>query len=234
MKQSDSEKRELPSSIDPDDWMETANEIKKIDAISVREESGVQLVSSLSDRTAEWLPDPVLLHDDYSSLISRPTASDFVFAYSPSAQSAIYRFQNKIARMLHVPMIVPYDSRPYALTHTNVISLGPSEWLGYLAQSRIVVTNSFHGVMFSILFRKPFIAVALRGAKKELNERFASTLSRLGLLKYLLTGDEPDAEVQRLIAAEPDWDAVHARIHEWREEAMVFLRENVQRRGENR
>lgn len=193
-----------------------------LDAISVREESGLRLVQELSTRQAEWLPDPTLLLDDYASVLVPPSEDEFVFGYCLRTSALIGQIQKQIAAACGLPLLTPYDPQQRWRARGTTLHLGPAEWLGCIAQARFVVTNSFHGTLFSILFRKAFITVPLVRRHEDLNERFRSVLCRLNLENRLLAADQP-RDVQRLIETPIDWDDVGARLDSWRTEAAQFL-----------
>jgi len=198
-----------------------------MDAISVREESGVDLVRQISGRPSVWVPDPALLLDDYEEIMADGPQGEYVFSYSLRTGALIGEVQELVARSCDLPVLTPYSAQQRWRSGGRVEHLGPGQWLAAIARARFVVTNSFHGTLFSILFRKPFITTCLVGRNAELNERFHSVLSRLGLSDRLL--DTADSEkVESLRKAPMDWDGVHERLGKWREEARLFLTEALQ------
>jgi len=199
-----------------------------LDAISVREESGVRLVQELSGRRAQWLPDPTLLLEDYRPLLVPPAEDAFVFGYSVRTSALIGQVQDQVAEACGVPLLTPYDPQQRWGARSSRLDLGPAEWLGCIAQARFVVTNSFHGTLFSVLFGKPFATVPLVGRHEELNERFRSMLFRLGLENRLLA-TEQQGDVRRLVETPIDWDAVSRRLDPWRTEAELFLADALAR-----
>jgi hypothetical protein len=85
------------------------------------------------------------------------------------------------------------------------------------------VTNSFHGTVFSILFQKPFITVALPRKKQAYNERSFCLLERLGLTNRILKEGQRDKELRKLIETPIDWDTVFRRLKLWRDQGTAFL-----------
>ena len=55
------------------------------------------------------------------------------------------------------------------------------EWLGLIQGAKYVVTNSFHGTVFSVIMNRKFLTILLCGAFTRMNGRFIDLLSRLGL-----------------------------------------------------
>ena len=66
------------------------------------------------------------------------------------------------------------------------------EWLCLLSNADYVLTNSFHGMAFSIIFRKKFLVLPLTGGSKMTNERIYNVTSELGLEKRIFSGDLQD------------------------------------------
>jgi hypothetical protein len=193
-----------------------------LDHISVREESGAELVRRLAGRPAAWLPDPTLLMDDYAAVCDDASHGDYVFAHCLRSNAAMAAVQGDLARACDAPVVTPYDPRRRWRSRAEVVQMGPAEWLGYVAGARMVLTNSLHGTLFSIVLRKPFIAVPLLGRKADLSERLRSALGRLGLTDRLLEGTDSE-DVQRLLDTPVDWEGAYGRLRPWREEAHGFL-----------
>jgi hypothetical protein len=84
-----------------------------------------------------------------------------------------------------------------------------------------VITDSFHGTVFAIIFRKNFVTLVNnnRGAG-----RFYSLLTELGLVDRILSTAEQE-RAAALVANPIDFDAVHDRIDRWRETSRQFLQQ---------
>lgn len=197
--------------------------LQRLNAISVREESGVKIVEELTGRHAAWVPDPTALNDDYSEIMVAPQADDFVFAYSLRDYQTVFDVQERVSNICQTRVISPYNPQHQWMAGNGCFHMGPSEWLGYINKARFVVTNSFHGTIFSILFRKSFITVALEGKKQAYNERSFCLLERLGLSHRIFYPRQSDAELTHCVNAPVDWDNVHRRLKDWRDEGIAFL-----------
>jgi hypothetical protein len=86
-----------------------------------------------------------------------------------------------------------------------------AEWLWKIDRADLVVTDSFHAVVFCLLFHTPFEVILNQGAGKGMNERFATLLGKAGL---------PLAPNP----AEIDWESVDARLAKWREYSQNWLK----------
>lgn len=125
---------------------------KKFDAISVREESGVALCKDYLDVDATWVLDPTLLlkKDDYLLLCADvPKIHDKILAvYMLDLNEAVKSFCEAEAR--NRGLIVKY------FTAGSNAMLSIPEWLAMFRDASYVITDSFHGTAFSIIFEKEF------------------------------------------------------------------------------
>jgi len=208
--------------LDEDYKQDIGRLLRRLDAVSVREESGVKLAESMAGQHALWVPDPALLLNDYASVMSEPEDKDYVFSYCLCGNDYIKDVQEFVAKSLRSRVLLPYSPQQRWASNGTVVHLGPSEWLGCIKCARAVVTNSFHGTVFSILFCKPFITVPLSGRKQGLNERFTSLLTRLGLSSRLLSSAK-ETHIQQLMKTQIDWEDVHRRLRIWQNEARDYL-----------
>ena len=220
---------------------EAARLLRKFDAISVREESGMKLVQELSGRNdARWMVDPTLLHSAsfYELLLNCECRgrTRYVFSYMldewlggenvesvlrvvmtargvdeiHSDRMSASGLLSPICKMLHVP---------------SKVSVGT--WLSEIANSDFVVTNSFHGTVFSILFHKPFLTMPVSGKMSGMNERVVSLLSMVGLESRIINTKDLDG-CGNLVGATIDWDEVDRRLDIERSRADAFFKEALQ------
>lgn len=129
-----------------------ANLAQKFDAISVREESGVKLCKANFGVDATWVLDPTMLLDkeDYCEVCKDvPAAKErFLAAYVLDKNDAIRTQCESIASERGLTL-------KFFEANSNA-SLSISEWLAMFRDASYVVTDSFHGTVFSIIFGKEF------------------------------------------------------------------------------
>jgi len=99
-----------------------------------------------------------------------------------------------------------------------------SEWLSAFANAQFVITDSFHGCVFSIIFHKPFIAIAnqWRGLS-----RFTTLLGHFGLQHRLVFSFEEFEARKRELLTPIDYATVEEKLRKLRSESMTFLKENL-------
>lgn len=199
-----------------------------LDAISVREEQGVLLVKALAERDAKCVPDPTFLLDDYSHLISKPseTSGPYIFSYVLRSGAGFSEIASAISAEFGSMILSAHN--PHRRWKKIGIECfgGPVEWISRLAYSEIVLTNSFHATVFSILLNRPFIAVRLPGKKAKLSGRLENLLEKVGLENRIV--DAGDTSAAKLLAAsEIDWVSVNQKVASLREVGRNFLREQL-------
>lgn len=207
--------------------MKIASEsIRLFDAISVREESGVHLCRDYFKIDAVHVLDPTMLlsKDDYLKLIEGEDSScstDMLLTYILDRVQEKNEIINKIGNVLH---LTSYENGPVKY-FSNIIENNVSEcifpsvsrWLAGFRDAQFVVTDSFHGTVFSIIFNKPFVAIlnSERGAS-----RFISLLSILGLENRLIsTGGEVLEEHLRPI----DYTEVNRILDDWKRQSINYI-----------
>lgn len=195
--------------------------IKHFKAVSVRERNGIDIVRKdfLHDDVMQVL-DPTLLleSNDYEKLIKRKHRAKQlnVGAYIIDKNSCKKQILDEIAnaRALSVNLI--------NINATQRTMPSMSEWLAMFADAEYVVTDSFHGCVFSIIFKKPFVAIANRERGLD---RFTSLLGMLNLSDRLVYDyDGFEANREQLLAP-IDYSAVDALLEAEREKSIKFLKD---------
>lgn len=204
--------------------------LSHVETISVREQSGVEIVRALTGKEAAWCLDPVfLLPDEARSRIisSLRRRRPYVFLYMPpasrSGRTAIAAFARRAAlRLEHA------HSRVGELLNTLRISrpLSPATWFTQLSHAELVITSSFHGVACSIVQCRPFVYVLPSGKNRPMTERVTSLLIRSGLAERCVTEEGLTADVvEDKYRAAIAWAVVWRMITAWRIECQNYLLE---------
>lgn len=202
--------------------------LKTFDSVSVRESSGVEICHQLGITNCHLLPDPTFLLSPKQWYALAETDKSFV--NSPKKKFFTYTLGNR-----------PFDAKDQILAYVsgkeNSINIHtainqdytgnsyPSipQWLGYLSSCDCVITNSFHGVVFSIIFNKNFIALpSMKGGTVGMNSRITNLLEKLGLSDHLIFDFDPNT-IDKLINKDVAWSDVNDIIKEWKSESSAFL-----------
>lgn len=164
--------------------------MQSYDGISVRESSGIKICKEVFGRDALNHLDPTLLlkAKDYSALIQK--RDEEVSPYICSYMLDMTNDKQRIAEyMAHNSKCFVRNIYPSASSAEQYIRV--EEWLYFIRNAEYVVTDSFHGMAFSIIFNKQF--VCLNNPKRG-SARFLNLLSKLNLLERLIDVDKATHE----------------------------------------
>jgi len=206
---------------------EIARLLHRLDALSVREESGKSLIASLAGRDAVVVPDPTFLWE-WPQLSQETLASTGrgIFCYVLRSGEGIPAMQRHLQSRLGGSPIQPFNPHQRWPVVGESIRMDPLAWVHQLAHSRFVLTNSFHGTVFAILARRPFATVSLGAGKEGLNERVRHLLEELGLKdRRVMAGD--CAELDRILDRPIDWDGVTPKLLRMRQVGETFLKQAI-------
>ncbi|MFA6592172.1 MAG: polysaccharide pyruvyl transferase family protein [Bacteroidales bacterium] len=198
--------------------------IAGFDAVSVREKPLVRLAEDSLGVKAELVLDPVLLlepEDFMSKIKSSPEHGAHVFSYILDKTVRKSCIVERVSSLLSLPVESVNAAKPYVRMWKMHLedNVFPSvdNWLESLATSSFVVTDSFHGAVFSILFNKPFVVIGneMRGI-----ERFKTLLSTFSLESRLL--HSPD-ELDGIAGAMIDYENVNNLRKSLKARSIEFL-----------
>lgn len=188
---------------------------KRFDAISVREASGVDLCKEHFGVDATLVLDPTLLlnKEDYGKVCHDvPKKEKHIFVYSLVVSEGVLAVAENVAEAMGLSIIVKQAGRKVKKEDTI------EDWFAEFRDADYVVTDSFHGMVFSIIFNKPFSIVMNPSGG---NDRYLSLLSQLGLMERIVSD-----ELQPVFSA-IDWSDVNHRLTELRKASFEFLKTNL-------
>lgn len=190
-------------------------------SISVRERSIQTAISELADKPVEVVLDPTLLLDkeDYDEIkVNSKYKEPYILIYSIEKNSQLMEFANKISVSLGMPIL---QRRPMSGLKNQLEPFYTSdagEFLGYIESAKYVITNSFHGTVFSVLYGKPFVSML----HSDTGSRTENLLKELGLSSHILYDikDFNNFDMFRL----KDIEEVKRNIMKLRETSMNFIK----------
>ena len=190
--------------------------VKDFKAISVREGSGVVLCEKHLKTNAIHVLDPTLLLSkaDYEQLckdVKPISGKPFVAAYILDLNEEKEKFIRNIAEEKGLEYIITSAEKD--------INKTVEEWLSVFRDAEYIVTDSFHGTVFSIIFRKQFNVVL---NDKRGSCRFKSLLSIFNLEDRIIGKD-----MESYIKKDIDWNIIQHIIEEWKSKSINFLTKNI-------
>ncbi|MGJ1410684.1 polysaccharide pyruvyl transferase family protein [Sphingobacterium thalpophilum] len=214
----------------PEQTTRCADLVKKFRGISVREDSGVDLCRTHLGVRAEFVIDPTLLlnGEDYINMLQlRRNKPKGLYKYVLDKDRGKQKFIETLSQ--HIKQEVYYCQPKRSLNDLlNYSSLedyhfpSPYAWIQSFLDADFVVTDSFHGTVFSILFQKKFISLINEGRGAS---RFYSLLSSLGLDNRLVKNYN-NVDLNKL-NEDIDFDAVYLKLSVMRQKSIDFLKNNL-------
>lgn len=205
--------------------------LSRIDHISVRENSGAEIVKRECGRDAKVVCDPTMLltADEWMHIQDEKPIADgkYILMYlmgdNPRQREFVKKLSiatgYRIIGLLHGATYISYDEdfadeKPY--------NVGPSEFVNLIRYARYVCTDSFHGTVFSILYSKKFFSFRRwpDGSKFSANDRLYTLLKFTGLEKRLLVGSE---DIVTCIQDTVNYTEVLGKVSQSRKESLDFL-----------
>lgn len=166
------------------------------DKISVREDAAKMLLKPLTHKEIEVLADPTFLIDidHWKDIAVKPVERGYVFLFTLGYEEQLFNKAQQYAKSEGKKLIYranDYRDYPSCNDSIGLLEMSPEEWLGYICYADMVVTNSFHGSVFSILFHKPFRVISTNNR----GSRIHHLLELCGCKECYLTADEPVTDV---------------------------------------
>ncbi len=206
--------------------------LKEFNSISVREKSSASLYSLKLNRKVQWTIDPVFLlpnaRNEYKRLVERAKESrlnegNCVLGVFLDVIKTKIKILNQVSRAICKEPIVllgeGYGKEEELSVENFYYDRGVYEFLSGIYNADYIVTDSYHGLCFSLLFHKPFTVIIndWRG-----RERFLSLLEYLGLMDRSVNQDSEEISIQT-IEESIDWDSIDQKIESHITESMNWF-----------
>lgn len=203
--------------------------LKNTKAISVREESAVKILKDQANIDAKHVLDPTLLLNkvDYLELIEDEdilVKDNVLMCYILDKTEEKTKIINKVNSHLKLNIL---EVMPDKLFHSEsrdikkMIFPSVSKWIAGFRDAKFVVTDSFHGTAFSIIFNKPFIVIA---NKERGLSRFTSFLKIFGLENRIIF---KLSDLDEKLLYEIDYSNINSIKQDWKNKSISFLETNI-------
>lgn len=206
-----------------------ADFLNKIDYLSVREEQGKKIIESISDAKAQVVVDPtyLLTKDEWLECIpsKKITEKGYILCYFLSDNKTQKEYIKRFAdsNRLRIVSILSNEStsNDYDMYDEIVTGKGPEEFVNLIRNAEYILTDSFHGMAFSILNEKQFLVFyrVREDTKLSRNSRIDNVINMLALNERLIINPEK-AEV---VFDDIDYKKVNKIIDVKRTESLRFL-----------
>lgn len=219
----------------PEWYAQAQKEFPKFAAISVREKHGVEICRKAGAEKVEVVLDPTLLLDrrEYAELLEgrppylpEPCVLGYFLNIGKISQLP-WKQIRKAGKKMRAPLrVIPLQGAEYCIPSKYSIAPDPYEFLQAFREALCIITNSFHGTVFAIIMRKPFLTLLQHGKTAVQNARLFSLLESLGLEDRLYHPEKGPMNEQ--LARPINWTAAERNREALRLHSMDFLRNAIQ------
>lgn len=194
------------------EWM--GAQLAQFRALSVREQSGVERIKELTGKDASVCLDPTLLLEkkDWEALPAEESVGECVTLFLLKYDEELVAAARAEAEKQGVPLKIITAAFMPKLGTEAWVGTGVKQWLAAIGNARCVFTNSFHGMVFSMIFERPFRMMRLGGELAGRNGRIEEMLAFLNL------SDALEQIVQ------PDYPSVWSRLEERKQASLDYLK----------
>lgn len=194
--------------------------LNKIDHISVREKSGVDILKNTFDIDGVQVLDPTLCVDakEYDELLanSKYHNKDYVFNYSIGIKKEDAAYQKMVAKLA--------QENVYALSQAGLENIDVEDWLYLIKNSKLLITNSYHACCFALKFNVPFYIFSPYGLD---TSRFDSLLGLLNLEDRILRSEDDVKSIKNLYSP-INWKTVNSILDNEKKHSVAWLKSSLE------
>lgn len=202
--------------------------LDRLDSISIREETGVKMYQKLTMKKIANVLDPTLLlsRNEWDKIAStRIKEEDYVFSYTLGANKNILNKMDELSYKLGNGIVEISYKKNFKNERKSINNAGPCEFITLIKNANYVLTNSFHGMVFSIIYGKPFL-VFTRG---NMNSRIYDLLQILDLKDRIIDLEKNDEmEIEKKLDKKIDYDNVYKILNNEQRKSLDFLKESLE------
>lgn len=196
-------------------------------ALSVREKSGSEIMREVCGREVPVVLDPTMMADtsiwDTIDKMPPDIPKDYLLVYRFGKMEYMEKQIQHIARELNLPVLeVPVSIESYGKGTKLLFGVGPEEFITLIRNARVVLTDSFHATVFSVLNHTQFYTFLRQGRneKNNMNSRMENLLEMLNLGNRLIY---PDSEIVKF--SDIGFENADTLLNRKREYSQKFLRD---------
>lgn len=223
----------LSSNVNLDKYSKYINDF---DSLSVREVNGKKWLDKLSGRNFDIVADPTILvergvWDELANPIN--IEGDYIFFYGVPFSPETYDVVCEISKKLNLPVYM-LDAKSYIYRGNFMKGINlwghcsPSDYLGLIKNAKLVITTSFHGSIFSTIFRKNFWAVTFKETNKD-DDRIATLFEQLNLKERLIYLEEYS---KYDLLSDVDYSLYDENIKNFKDRSFSFLDSSLSEKSE--
>lgn len=206
--------------------------LSRFDSLSVREQTGVGICKELG-YNAQVVVDPTMLlkKEDYSKIKDSASNGNFIYLYYlniSSPEEVEWKQLQVFSQKQNLKVIATpasgYISGKEIFNPCDYAYATIPQWINMIANARLVVTTSFHGVVFCILHHTPFVYFPLKGVFSRGNNRVVDLCNMLGLSSRIW---DVNTSFEKMYNEVIDWSEIDAKLDANRTDSINYLKETL-------
>lgn len=203
--------------------------VARFSSLSVRELNGVQMLQKLTGREVAHVLDPAFFvsPEDWKQVAVEPgIGKPYLLFYALEISQPVVDFVSRVSTMLKLNIVIAGKGGSLFFSGRSKLAIesGPREFLGLIKGASLVISNSFHATVFSILMRVPFLTLG----HSERNERIRGLLELVNEQERLIMPEALEHPLEREMLTTPISEQNLARLEPEIKQSKKFLKESLQ------
>lgn len=210
----------------------TARYLNRFQHLSTREIAGQKIIEDLTGKKVDVVCDPTLLFDaeDWSKMIAvkriidEPYAFCYFLGTNEEHRKAANEFKKQTGlKLVTCPFLDNFVEGDQTFGDIQIYDMDAADFVNLIRYADYILTDSFHGSVFSILHHKKFMTFNRfnAGAKNSKNSRIDSLCTLLGLTERRFAGNVMDVQ------KEIEYSSVDEKLKELRDASASFLENSL-------
>lgn len=202
-------------------------ELQKYELLSCRESLGSELLSKVSGKYVETVLDPTLmiLPEEWKKYATHPSIDGkYILCYFLGERNYYRNYVAQLSRQEGLPVYyIPVNWKDFKKSNNLLWNVGPSEFLGLIANAEYVCTDSFHGTIFGVNFHREVRVFVkhIGNVSGGDNSRLFDIVKRLGIEHLLITEYQKGTHIDD---THIDYSNVNERLSIERNRSMKYVK----------
>lgn len=201
--------------------------IKNIQYLSTREAEGSKIIKDITGKNVKTVLDPTLLlsKETWSMMSSKRIIKDsYILLYALGKSGCLRNLIKQVKDRYRNRKIIwiAMEGNDYYPEGEELINIGPDDFISLIKYADAVITDSFHGTAFSIIFHRQFFAVKRTVNRNDIYDndcRITNLLNITGLNNYYQKEDKIDFDSIKI-----NWKDVERRLRTEKKKSINFLK----------
>ena len=211
-------------------YKKTKEYLSRINYLSVREKKGAELINNIANLNAKVVADPTMLltKEEWNNTMPNKdlVRGSYIFCYflgdNVNHRKVSLELKQKTGlKIVSIPFLDTYVKGDESFGDEQLYDIGPDGFVSLIRNADYILTDSFHGTVFSLLFEKKFVIFNRysEDSSNSRNSRIDSLCSLLGIEGRRYSGD-----IYSTALSDIDYSMVHGKLSELRDKSKEFLK----------